>query len=98
MNISPQARSVLWVIFTLLAICSVAQTQMADQHPPAAPSQKGHNQRRQDLHGQKQRSGPRFSDKTDLVTLDVLVTDKNGAFEPGLKPQDFEVFEDGVRQ
>src|SRR5262245_57853088 len=35
---------------------------------------------------------------TDLVTLDVAVTDRNGNFISGLGPNDFKVYEDGVIQ
>src|SRR5262249_6678772 len=54
------------------------------------------------LHADSNRVRPQglqgFKEKTDLVTLSVAVTDKSGAFVPGLKPQDFEVFENGVKQ
>lgn len=35
---------------------------------------------------------------TDLVTTHVSVLDRNGRFIPGLKKQDFSVFENGVKQ
>jgi len=35
---------------------------------------------------------------TDLVVLNVTVLDKNGKFVPGLKPTDFQIFEDGAGQ
>ena len=34
--------------------------------------------------------------ETDLVVLNVTVTDKSGHYVPGLKQKDFKVFEDGV--
>jgi VWFA-related protein len=34
----------------------------------------------------------------DLVLLNAAVRDRKGAFAPGLREQDFEVYEDGVRQ
>lgn len=34
--------------------------------------------------------------ETDLVVLNVTVTDKSGRYVPGLKQKDFKVFEDGV--
>jgi VWFA-related protein len=34
----------------------------------------------------------------DLILLNAAVRDRNGAFVPGLREQDFEVYEDGVRQ
>jgi Ca-activated chloride channel family protein len=36
--------------------------------------------------------------ETDLVVLNVTVTDKDGQFARGLKSQDFRVFEDGAEQ
>lgn len=36
--------------------------------------------------------------KTDIVTLNVSVTDKQNNFVPDLSPQDFEVYEDGIKQ
>jgi VWFA-related protein len=41
---------------------------------------------------------PIFRSTTDYVTTDVIVRDKTGRFLPDLTQQDFEVFEDGVRQ
>ena len=35
---------------------------------------------------------------TDIVTLSVSVTDKQNNFVPGLSPQDFEIYEDGIKQ
>jgi Ca-activated chloride channel family protein len=36
--------------------------------------------------------------RTDMVTLSVSVIDKRNNFAPGLGPQDFEVYEDGINQ
>jgi Ca-activated chloride channel family protein len=36
--------------------------------------------------------------RTDMVTLSVGVTDKQNNFVPGLSLQDFEVYEDGIKQ
>jgi VWFA-related protein len=41
---------------------------------------------------------PRFVSQTDVVTLDVIVRDKNGQFVPNLSKDDFTVLEDGVEQ
>ena len=41
---------------------------------------------------------PTFKAGTDLVTLGVSVTDRRGNFLADLRPEDFEVFEDGARQ
>jgi VWFA-related protein len=41
---------------------------------------------------------PTFRSAVDLVTTDAIVRDKNGVFIPELTKNDFEVWEDGVRQ
>ena len=41
---------------------------------------------------------PLFRTGVDLVMVDVVVRDKNGAIVRGLKPQDFEITEDGKAQ
>ena len=41
---------------------------------------------------------PTFRLNTDLVSLDVIVRDPKGQFVADLKPQDFELYEDGVKQ
>ena len=41
---------------------------------------------------------PTFKVQVDLVTNDVIVRDDKGNFIPDLKKEDFDVFEDGVKQ
>jgi VWFA-related protein len=41
---------------------------------------------------------PTFKVQVDLVTNDVIVRDEKGNFIPDLKKEDFDVFEDGVKQ
>jgi VWFA-related protein len=41
---------------------------------------------------------PTFRVQIDAVTMDVIVKDENGRFIPDLSKNDFEVFEDGVKQ
>ncbi len=41
---------------------------------------------------------PIFTSQVDLVSLDVIVRDKNGQFVPDLRSSDFVVLEDGVPQ
>jgi VWFA-related protein len=43
-------------------------------------------------------AAPQFSANIDLVVLHPTVRDRNGQFASDLRPQNFEVFEDGVRQ
>jgi VWFA-related protein len=55
---------------------------------PATPQQKA------DQPPQK----PTFSVRVDLVTNDVIVKDDKGNFVPDLTKDDFEIYEDGVKQ
>ena len=41
---------------------------------------------------------PTFTVRIDAVNMDVIVKDSSGRFVPDLKKEDFEVFEDGVKQ
>jgi Ca-activated chloride channel homolog len=45
-----------------------------------------------------QESGPHIRVVVDLVQLSVAVTDKNGSYITGLRPQDFVITEDGIRE
>jgi hypothetical protein len=42
--------------------------------------------------------GPDFRARVDLVTNDIVVRDSKGNFVPDLKPEDIQVYEDGVLQ
>jgi VWFA-related protein len=41
---------------------------------------------------------PTFKVQVDLVTSDIIVRDEKGNFIPDLKKEEFEIFEDGVKQ
>jgi VWFA-related protein len=41
---------------------------------------------------------PTFKVQVDLVTSDIIVRDEKGNFIPDLKEEEFEIYEDGVRQ
>jgi VWFA-related protein len=45
-----------------------------------------------------QQPQPTFRARADLVTSDVIVRDGNGQFTSDLKKEEFEIFEDGVKQ
>ncbi len=47
---------------------------------------------------EQNRTTPRFKSGVSSVYLEVVVTGPNQLFLPGLTVDDFEVFEDGVRQ
>src|SRR6185436_12512702 len=71
------------VVLVVLAAGLSAQTPAPPTQPPAAAPQE-----------QK----PTFRVAVDLVTNDVIVRDDKGNFVPDLKRDEFEVFEDGVKQ
>ena len=52
------------------------------------------------VQGQQQPTGPGFSFRTgvELVNVTVTVTDDQGRFVPGLRADDFEIYENGERQ
>jgi VWFA-related protein len=61
-----------------------AQQRAAAPTPPDRPSQEAER--------------PTFSLQIDLVTTDVIARDRNGDFIPDLTKEEFEIFEDGVKQ
>jgi len=69
-----------------LAVGLSAQTPQAPQ--TAAPAQQP----------PQPTQPPNFTARIDLVTNDVIVRDDKGNFIPDLKKEDFEVYEDGVKQ
>src|SRR5438552_2377913 len=58
----------------------------AQAPPPPAPAKPAQPQK------------PTFTVRIDLVTNDVIVRDEKGNFVPDLKKDEFEIFEDGVKQ
>ena len=45
-----------------------------------------------------QDSAPSFRARSDVVLVDLIVTDQSGSFVADLNPEEIEVFEDGKRQ
>jgi hypothetical protein len=72
----------------LLVVLSVALSAQTPAPKPAAtlPSQD------------KSQDKPTFKLQVDLVTNDVIVRDDKGNFVPDLKKDEFEIYEDGVKQ
>src|ERR1051326_3138621 len=72
---------------TGLAVALAAGLCPQTQTPPPAPAQPAAQPER-----------PTFKVQVDLVTNDVIVRDDKGNFIPDLKRDEFEIFEDGVKQ
>jgi VWFA-related protein len=72
-----------------LNVALVASLSAQAPQPPAAPTPAPQNP--------AQRS-PDFRARVDLVTNDIVVRDSKGNFVPDLKPEDIQVYEDGVLQ
>src|SRR5262245_41780994 len=96
MKISAKVELSLWGILGIQAMCVIACPQNIASYRTAASTDLRQFQRKERAQGQGGVAA--FKDKTELVTLNVAVTDPNGAFVPGLTSQDFDIFEDGVRQ
>ncbi|MCA1583441.1 MAG: VWA domain-containing protein [Acidobacteria bacterium] len=77
------ARLALGLAATVVVATTLAAAQ-GQQPSPSAP--QGENQQ------------PTFRVAVDLVTMDVIARNSQDQFLADLKPQDFEVFEDGVKQ
>src|SRR5436190_16770823 len=75
-------------LLVVLAVGLSAQTpaQSGQTPAPAQPTPR------------TQQGRPDFTTLIDLVTNDVIVRDEKGNFIPDLKKDDFEVYEDGVKQ
>lgn len=74
-----------WASFTVAVSCVAWASGLAAQAPaPAKPAQ-----------GQEK---PTFRVQVDLVTNDIIVRDERGNFVPDLKKDEFEIWEDGVKQ
>ncbi len=67
----------------LVALTAGLSAQTPAQPPPATASTQ---------------EKPTFRVQVDLVTNDIIVRDEKGNFIPDLKKEEFEIFEDGVKQ
>jgi VWFA-related protein len=67
---------------TLMVLLAAGLSAQAPAKPPASPQQPQ----------------PTFRVQIDAVTMDVIVKDDQGRFVPDLKKDDFEIYEDGVKQ
>jgi VWFA-related protein len=72
----------------LVALTAGLSAQTPQPPAPAAPANAG----------QPQPERPTFKVTVDLVTNDIIVRDEKGNFIPDLKKDEFEIYEDGVKQ
>src|SRR3954447_18583333 len=72
------------VLLVALMAAPSAQTQAPQQQSAPAPA--------------TQEKQPTFKVTVDLVTNDIIVRDDKGNFIPDLKKDEFEIYEDGVKQ
>jgi VWFA-related protein len=79
-----------WVV---LLVAGLSAQAPAPAKPAAAPPQSPATQAPGASGGQ-----PTFRVQVDLVTNDVIVRDDKGNFIPDLKKDEFEIYEDGVKQ
>src|SRR5436190_23054043 len=73
-----------WAFFTLALATGLSAQAPTPARPQPAPPQP--------------QEKPTFTVRIDLVTNDVIVRDEKGNFIPDLKKEEFEIFEDGVKQ
>jgi VWFA-related protein len=86
---------------SLLLSCTLASTVVFAQagQQAQAPQQAGLPQQAQPQQAPLQQAQqPVFRVAVDLVTTDAIVRDRQGQFVADLKKDDFEVYEDGVKQ
>jgi VWFA-related protein len=90
--------SLAFVLILQLLASAIAQTPSSR---PATPQQQSPQSQRQPQ-PQQQQARPDEDDvvriTTNLVQVDAVVTDKSGKPVPDLKPEDFEILEDGRAQ
>src|SRR5581483_204537 len=74
-----------WSTVLLVGLAAGLSAQQPATPAPAAPAAPAQEK-------------PTFRVSVDLVTNDVIVRDEKGNFVPDLKKDDFEIYEDGVKQ
>ena len=89
MRITPKWLAIVGL--TLASMASVAALQTPPQTPPQTPQPQAPAQ-------QTSPQKPTFRVAVDLVTTDVIARDGQDQFIADLKTEEFEVFEDGVKQ
>ena len=106
MGKSRMNKGILALVFALLLALigtgrpANSQVQGPIQPPPPSPPQQGQTPQQGQPLPPAPANAPQYSVKvqTQAVNVDVIVTDDNGNPIPGLKEQDFRVFDNGVPQ
>jgi VWFA-related protein len=89
----------VWVPALGVALFGVVLSAQTPSPAPAQPStQKPATEKPQQTPPPTERSSQVIKARVDLVTTDVIVRDSNGQFVADLKKEDFEVYEDDVKQ
>jgi VWFA-related protein len=90
---------------TLFVTISVCVLTIGSAQQPPGPAQPSPSSAQQPTGSSQQPTGavvvpqqPKFTVRIDLVTTDVIVRDANGQFVADLKKEEFDVFEDDVKQ
>ena len=76
---------VVFRIFVILVVCGLTNQATAQQQPTQFPPSA-------------QGQAPTFRADVTLITNDVIVRDDDGQFVSDLVKEDFEIFEDGIKQ
>src|SRR5437667_11416082 len=83
-------RNGFWSIALLVVLAAGLSAQ--------TPAQSGQTPTTAKPAAPEQPEKPTFRSQVDLVTNDVVVRDEKGNFIPDLKKDEFEIFEDGIKQ
>jgi VWFA-related protein len=81
-----------------LGAALVATPSAQTRKPAAPPASAKPAQPGQATPASPTQPNPTFRVRVDLVTNDIVVRDEKGNFVPDLRPEDIEVYEDGVKQ
>src|SRR5215831_5643343 len=78
-----------WAVAFHAALVASLSAQTPQAPAPATPAPPSQNPAQR---------GPDFRARVDLITNDIVVRDSKGNFVPDLKPEEIQVYEDGIQQ
>ncbi len=84
--------------FWSAVVWTAVTTGLAAQSPATAPPPAGGQGAAATGQAAPQQAPPTFRVQVDAVTQDVIVRDDRGIFVPDLKKDEFEIYEDGIKQ